>query len=61
MYKNTKNNIKSNLDNEKLDYIGKNINKQILVIQKINKRLTNIREDYLYKVANEIVKTRPNL
>ena len=59
MYKNTKNNIKSNLDNEKLDYIGKNINKQILVIQKINKRLTNIREDYLYKVANEIVKTRP--
>lgn len=59
MYKKTKNNMKTNKDNEKFEYIGKNINKQILVIQKIHKRLTNIREDYLYKVANEIIKNRP--
>lgn len=59
MYKKTENNIKKNKDNEKLEYIGKNINKQILVIQELHKRLANIREDYLYKVANEIVKDRP--
>lgn len=59
MYKKTKNNSKKNKDNEKPEYIGKNIAKQILVIQKIHSRLANIREDYLYKVAHELVKNRP--
>lgn len=38
----------------------KNIQKQILKVQRIHQRLTNIRTDYLNKCINEIVKTKPS-
>lgn len=38
----------------------KNIEKQILRIEKLHQRLNNIRTDYLNKVINEIVKTKPS-
>ena len=37
-----------------------NIKKQILIIQKIYKRLSDIRTDYENKVIHEIVKTKPS-
>ena len=36
-----------------------NIQKQVLKVQKLHKRLTNIRTDYLNKIVNELVKTKP--
>lgn len=38
----------------------KNIDKNILRIQKVNQRLDNIRTDYINKVINEMVKTKPS-
>ena len=37
----------------------KNIDKQILKVQKIHNRLDNIRTDYINKVVSELVKTKP--
>lgn len=36
-----------------------NIQKQVLKVQKLHNRLTNIRTDYLNKTVNELVKTKP--
>ena len=36
-----------------------NIQKQVLKVQKLHNRLTNIRTDYLSKTINELVKTKP--
>lgn len=36
-----------------------NIQKQVLKVQKLYDRLTNIRTDYLNKTINELVKTKP--
>ena len=36
-----------------------NIQKQVLKVQKLHNRLTNIRTDYLNKIVNELVKTKP--
>ena len=36
-----------------------NIQKQVLKVQKLHDRLTNIRTDYLNKTINELVKTKP--
>lgn len=36
-----------------------NIEKQILKIQKLYKKLSNIRNDYINKIVNELVKTKP--
>lgn len=44
---------------EPTKYIGKNIAKQILKIQKIHMRLTNIRHNYVNYVVTELVKTKP--
>ena len=38
----------------------KNINKQNLKVQKVHQRLANIRTDYLNKIINEVVKTKPS-
>lgn len=38
---------------------GANINKQILKIQQIHQRLENIRNDYLNKIVNDLVKINP--
>lgn len=37
-----------------------NIQKQIVKVQKLHQRLTNIRTDYINKTVNEIVKTKPS-
>ena len=39
---------------------GKNIDKQTLRIQKIYQTITNIRQDYQYKVVDMIVRTKPS-
>lgn len=36
-----------------------NIKKQVLKVQKLHNRLNNIRTDYLNKIINELVKTKP--
>ncbi len=38
---------------------AKNIEKQVLRVQKLHNRLTNIRNDYIYKTVNSLVKTKP--
>lgn len=45
---------------EPTKYIGKNIAKQILKIQKIHRRLANIRHNYINHVVYELVKTKPS-
>ena len=37
----------------------KNLDKQLLKVQKLYKRLRNIRTDYINKVINELVRTKP--
>ena len=37
----------------------KNIDKQILKVQKLHKRIDDIRTDYINKTINELVKTKP--
>lgn len=39
---------------------GKNIQRQILKVQKIHQRLDQIRTDYINKTIDEIVKTKPS-
>ena len=38
----------------------KNIEKQVLKVQKIHQQLDNIRTDYINKIVNELAKTKPN-
>lgn len=53
--------LKTRKTNEKEEAVTyKNINKQILKVQKLHQRLTNIRDDYQNKVINEIVRTKPS-
>ncbi|MGL5989405.1 hypothetical protein [Cetobacterium sp.] len=37
-----------------------NIEKDVLSVQKINYRLSNIRTEYTKKVVNTLVRTKPN-
>ncbi len=37
-----------------------NIQKQVIKVQKLHQRLVNIRNDYINKTVNEIVKTKPS-
>ena len=46
-------------EGEPTKYIGKNIAKQILKIQKIHMRLTNIRHNYINHVVMKLVKNKP--
>ena len=46
--------------NKKGEATRQNIQKQIIKIQKLHQRLTNKRTDYINKVINEIVKTKPS-
>ena len=39
---------------------GRNIQKQIEVVQRIHHKLANIRDNYIKTTANEIVKTKPS-
>ncbi|OGO76567.1 MAG: transposase [Clostridiales bacterium GWB2_37_7] len=38
---------------------AKNIDKQVLKVQKLHQKLQNIRQDYINKIVNEMVKTKP--
>ena len=46
--------------NKKGEATRQNIQKQIIKVQKLHQRLTNKRTDYINKVINEIVKTKPS-
>lgn len=39
---------------------AKNIDKQVLKVQKLHKTLTNIRQDYINKIVSELVKNKPS-
>lgn len=38
----------------------KNVQKQIKIVNRLYKKLTNIRQNYLHQVSSEIVKTKPS-
>ncbi|AKN33435.1 transposase [Clostridium carboxidivorans P7] len=46
--------------NEKGEATRQNIQKQIVKVQKLHQRLTNIRTDYINKTVNELVKQKPS-
>lgn len=48
-----------NLKLKKGEYARQNIQKQVLTVQKLHKRIDDIRTDYLNKVISELVKTKP--
>lgn len=52
--------LKKRKNNEKGDATRQNIQKQVSKVQSLHQTLTNIRTDYIYKVVNEIVKTKPS-
>ena len=37
-----------------------NIQKQVMVVQKLHQRLANIRTDYINKTVNTLAKTKPD-
>lgn len=45
---------------EKGEATRQNIKKQIVKVQKLHQRLTNIRTDYINKTVNELVKQKPS-
>lgn len=45
---------------EKGEATSQNIQKQIVKVQKLHQRLTNIRTDYINKTVNELVKQKPS-
>ena len=46
-------------NNKKGESTHKNIDKQLLKVQKLYKRIDNIRTDYINKTVSELVKTKP--
>lgn len=47
-------------NNKEEEIARQNIKKQILKVQKLYRRINNIRTDYINKCVNEIVKTKPS-
>lgn len=45
---------------EKGEVTRQNIQKQIIKVQKLHQRLTNIRTDYINKTVNELIKQKPS-
>ena len=45
---------------EKGEATRQNINKQIVVVQKLHQRLSNIRENYINQVVNQIIGRKPS-
>lgn len=52
--------LKKRSKNKKGEATRQNIQKQIHKVQKIHQRLDSIRTDYINKVVNSMVKTKPN-
>ena len=46
--------------NMKGEATGQNIQKQIVKVQKLHQRLTNIRTDYINKIVSELIKQKPS-
>ncbi len=53
-------NLKKQNKTEKGEATRQNISKQVLKVQKLHQRLTNIRSDYINKCVSEIVKQKPS-
>ncbi len=53
-------NLKKQNKTEKGGATRQNISKQVLKVQKLHQRLTNIRSDYINKCVSEIVKQKPS-
>jgi putative transposase len=51
---------KQNKNNKKGEATRQNIKKQVLVVQKLHQRLNNMRTDYINKIVNDLVKTKPS-
>ena len=45
---------------EKGEATRQNIQKQVVKVQKLHQRLTNIRTDYINKIVNELIKQKPS-
>lgn len=52
--------LKSRNKKEKGEATRQNIQKQIIKVQKLHQRLTNIRTDYINKTVSELVKQKPS-
>jgi putative transposase len=52
--------LKERKNNKEGEATRQNIQKQVLVVQKLHQRLSNIRTDYVNKVVNDLVKAKPN-
>ncbi|MCB2289350.1 transposase [Clostridium sp. CS001] len=52
--------LKSRNKKEKGEATRQNIQKQIVKVQKLHQRLTNIRTDYINKTVSELVKQKPS-
>jgi len=47
-------------ENLKGEATRQNIQKQVIVVQRLHQRLDNMRTDYINKTVNDLVKTKPN-
>ena len=47
-------------NNKKGETTRQNIQKQVIVVQRLHQRLDNMRTDYINKTVNDLVKTKPN-
>ena len=54
-------NLKQKNKNKKgAEATRKNIDRQVVKVQKLHQRLDNIRTDYINKIVNDLTKTKPN-
>jgi putative transposase len=49
-----------NIKNKKGEATRQNLNKQILVVQKLHQRIANIRDNYHNQIISDLVKLKPN-
>jgi putative transposase len=52
--------LKQRNKNMKGEATRQNIQKQIIVVQRLHQRLDNTRSDYINKIVNDLVKTKPD-
>jgi len=52
--------LKQRKNNKEGETTRQNIQKQVLTVQKLHQRISDIRSDYQNKIVNDLVKTKPN-
>jgi len=52
--------LKQRKNNKEGETTRQNIQKQVLAVQKLHQRISDIRLDYQNKIVNDLVKTKPN-